>query len=314
MEIAPTAPTALTAPTAPTATNTTQPNAGEIRRLRLDLAYDGTDFHGWARQKPGADGPVRTVQQTLEDALTTILRVPVRLTVAGRTDSGVHAAAQVAHCDIPIASLDQRTIDGDPTRLVRRLGRFLPEDIRVDQVAFAPAHFDARFSALARTYHYRVTTHPGGPLPMRVRDTAHWIKPVDLESMQNVADSLVGLHDFAAFCRPRPHATTIRDVQSFTWCDISTPFEPQLYVAEITADAFCWNMVRALVGACLAVGEGRRDEVWTRLLLGEDKRSPDVPLAPARGLTMMGVSYPADDQLAARNSVTREKRDHSEVS
>ena len=283
------------------------------RRLRLDLAYDGTDFHGWARQKPGADGPVRTVQETLEDALTTILRVPVRLTVAGRTDAGVHAAAQVAHCDIPEASLNQRTIDGDPTRLVRRLGRFLPGDIRVDQVSFAPEHFDARFSALARTYHYRVTTHPGGPLPMRVRDTAHWIKPVDVEAMQEVADALVGLHDFAAFCKPRPHSTTIRDVQSFTWRDISTPYEPQLYVAEITADAFCWNMVRALVGASLVVGEGRRDEAWTQLLLGQQQRSPDVPLAPARGLTMMGVTYPPDDQLSARNAMTRDKRDPGEV-
>lgn len=291
----------------------TSASTSAIRRLRLDLAYDGTDFHGWARQKPGANGPVRTVQETVEEALATILRVPVRLTVAGRTDAGVHAAAQVAHCDIPVASLDQRTIDGDPTRLVRRLGRFLPDDIRVDQVSFAPKHFDARFSAVARTYHYRVTTHPGGPLPMRARDTAHWIKPVDIAAMQNVADALVGLHDFAAFCRRRPHATTIRDVQVFTWRDISTPYEPQLYRAEITADAFCWNMVRALVGASLAVGEGRRDEAWTSLLLTLNQRSPDVPLAPARGLTMMGVSYPPDDQLAARNDVNRDMRDQTEV-
>ena len=136
----------------------------ETRRIRLDLAYNGTAFHGWAKQ---GDSQLRTVQKVLEDALTLVLRHPVKLTVAGRTDAGVHAAAQVAHCDVPVAALDQRSINGDPARLVRRLARLLPVDVRVHGASFAPEGFDARFSALRRHYRYRLTTHPRGALPCK---------------------------------------------------------------------------------------------------------------------------------------------------
>lgn len=274
-------------------------------RLRLDLAYDGTDFHGWARQKqPG----LRTVQGVLEDALSLILRIDAALTVAGRTDAGVHAAWQVAHLDVPSGSLQQRTIDGDPTRLVRRLARLLPEDVRVHAVSAAPEGFDARFSALRRHYVYRLTTHPRGPLPTRSRDTAHWIKPVDLDAMRAAADVLVGLHDFAAFCKPREHATTIRELQAFTWHDVSTRTEPQTFEAHVTADAFCWNMVRSLVGTCLAVGEGRREASLPGQLLTQTQRSPLIPLAPAKGLSLVGVDYPEPEDMAARADVTRDRR------
>ena len=278
-------------------------------RLRLNIAYDGTDFHGWARQK----GELRTVQQTIEDAMSLVLRTGVQLTVAGRTDAGVHASGQVAHADIPSASLNQRSIEGDPGRLVRRLAKLLPEDVRVFGVAEAPDGFDARFSALTRTYVYRVTTHPAGALPTRARDTAVWPKPVDLEAVQACANALVGLNDFAAFCRPKEHATTIRDVHSFTWSEVESEVEseaePMLYEARITADAFCWNMVRALVATCLTVGEGRRPPQWPGELLLLDARSADVPLAPARGLTLVGVEYPADHELAARAEATRARRE-----
>lgn len=270
-------------------------------RLRLDIAYDGTNFHGWARQK----GDLRTVQQTIEDALSLVLRTDVALTVAGRTDAGVHASGQVAHADIPKDSLNQRSIEGDPGRLVRRLAKLLPEDVRVFGVTQAPAGFDARFSALTRTYCYRVTTHPAGAVPTRARDTAVWPKPVDLDAVQACADALVGLNNFAAFCRPKEHATTIRDVHSFTWREV----EPQLFEARITADAFCWNMVRALVATCLTVGEGRRAPEWPEELLLLDARAPDVSLAPARGLTLVGVDYPADSDLAARAEATRAMRE-----
>ena len=270
-------------------------------RLRLDIAYDGTNFHGWARQK----GDLRTVQQTIEDALSLVLRTDVALTVAGRTDAGVHASGQVAHADIPKDSLNQRSIEGDPGRLVRRLAKLLPEDVRVFGVTQAPAGFDARFSALTRTYCYRVTTHPAGAVPTRARDTAVWPKPVDLDAVQACADALVGLNNFAAFCRPKEHATTIRDVHSFTWREV----EPQLFEARITADAFCWNMVRALVATCLTVGEGRRAPEWPEELLLLDARAPDVSLAPARGLTLVGVDYPADRDLAARAEATRAMRE-----
>lgn len=277
-------------------------------RLRLDLAYDGTDFHGWARQQPQGGAQLRTVQGVLEDALSRILRIDVALTVAGRTDAGVHAAGQVAHLDVPLASLDQRSIDGDPRRLVRRLGRLLPEDIRVHDCQIAPDGFDARFSALRRHYVYRITTHPRGALPTRSRDTATWPKPVSLDTMQDTADFLVGLHDFAAFCKAKPNATTVRDLQEFSWRDVSTRLEPQLYEAEVTADAFCWSMVRSLVGTCLAVGEGRREASFASELLAETSRSSRVPVAAAKGLSLVAVDYPDDAELAARAAVTRDRR------
>lgn len=279
-------------------------------RLRLDLAYDGTDFHGWARQK----GELRTVQQVLEDNLSMILRHEVELTVAGRTDAGVHAAGQVAHFDIPASALEQRSIDGDPVKLVRRLAKLLPEDVRVHDCQQAPEGFDARFSALERHYVYRITTHPRGALPTRARDTAVWPKPVDIEAMQQAAEQLVGLHDFAAFCKAKPYATTIRDLLSFEWVDVSTPSEPQLYEARVGADAFCWSMVRSLVGCCLRVGEGSRGIDFAAEMLALNSRSSHIPLAPAKGLSLVQVDYPADADLAARAAQTRDRRTADELS
>lgn len=278
-------------------------------RLRLDLAYDGTDFHGWARQK----GDLRTVQGILEDNLSMILRHDVELTVAGRTDAGVHSAGQVAHFDVPSEALDQRSIDGDPAKLVRRLAKLLPEDVRVHACTAAPEGFDARFSALQRHYVYRITTHPRGALPTRARDTAQWPNPVDIDAMQEAATTLVGLHDFAAFCKAKPHATTIRDLHSFEWVDVSTPTEPQLYEARVCADAFCWSMVRSLVGCCLRVGEGARDVDFAAAMLAESQRSSQIPLAPAKGLSLVRVDYPADEELAARAAVTRDRRAADDV-
>lgn len=275
-------------------------------RIRLDLAYDGTDFHGWARQ---GTSDLRTVQKVLEETLNLVLREPIELTVAGRTDAGVHAAGQVAHFDVPAQALEQRSIDGDPQRLVRRLSRLLPDDIRVHDVSLAPPGFDARFAALRRHYVYRITTHPAGPLPTRIRDTAVWPKPVELECLQEAAEMLLGLHDFVAFCKAKPHATTVRDLQEFSWRDISTPTEPQLYEAHVVADAFCWSMVRSLVGSCMAVGEGRRARDFTATLLDETQRSPMVPVAPARGLSLVGVDYPEVEKMAERALETRAYRE-----
>lgn len=277
----------------------------ETVRLRFDLSYDGTDFHGWASQK---DRTLRTVQGTVEAALALVLRVPVSLTVAGRTDAGVHAAGQVAHADVPASCLEQRSIGGDPGRLVRRLARLLPEDVRLGACTRAPEGFDARFSALRRHYLYRVTTAPAGPLPTRTRDTAAWPKPVDMTRMQAAADHLVGLHDFAAFCKAKPNTTTVRDLQLLRWRDVSTAREPQLYEAEVSADAFCWSMVRALVGCCLAAGEGRFAPEAALGLLGERRRSSRVPVAAAKGLSLVGVDYPEERELAARALVTRDRR------
>ena len=281
---------------------------GEIVRIRIDLAYDGTDFHGWASQKPKDGHELRTVQSVLEKSLSLILRAPISLTVAGRTDAGVHAVGQTAHFDVPKQCLEQRSIDGEPANLVRRLKRLLPADIRVHSCAFAPAGFDARFSALRRHYIYRVTTNPAGALPTRTRDTTEWPNEVEINALQEAADVLIGLHDFAAFCKAKPHATTIRDLESFTWHDISTEAEPNLYEARLSADAFCWSMVRSLVGCCLAVGQGRRNTDFPGLMLQEKKRSSKIPVAAAKGLSLVAVDYPEAEELAARAEKTRDKR------
>lgn len=276
------------------------PMGGGSVRLRLDIGYDGTDFAGWARQ-PGQ----RTVCEVLETTLATVLRVPVRLTVAGRTDAGVHATGQVAHADIPSSALATRSIDGDPSRLVRRLAKMLPADVRVKQIATVSTDFDARFSALRRHYEYRLTDAAFGAEPVVARVTGDWVRPLYVDRMNDASRTLLGLNDFAAFCRFREGATTVRDLQRFAW----RRGGDGVLVAEVVADAFCWSMVRSLVGAVAAVGDGRRDVTWCAGLLAERTRSAQVPVAQARGLSLVGVDYPDASQWAARNAVTRDVRD-----
>ena len=272
-------------------------------RVRLDISYDGTDFHGWASQK----GDLRTVQGVLEDTLSLVTRHPITLVVAGRTDAGVHADGQVAHADIPAEAFEQRSLTR-PEDLVRRLSRMLPPDIRLSAATSAPEGFDARFSALRRHYVYRVTTSDAGPRPVRSRDTAVWRKSVELDKVQSAADALLGLNNFAAYCKAREGATTIRELQKFEWRDVSTASEPETYEAHVVADAFCWSMVRSLVGACLTVGEGRRAQSFTADLLEETERSSAVPVAPTNGLNLVQVDYPADADLAERAMATRAVR------
>jgi tRNA pseudouridine38-40 synthase len=283
---------------------TKPPRSSEDVRLRLDIAYDGTDFAGWAVQVGQ-----RTAAGVIDEALTTVFRTPVRLWAAGRTDTGVHATGQVAHVDVPadaLANAYPRTSRaGEPEflPLLRRLGRFLPADVRVLDIARAPAGFDARFSALRRHYVYRLSTAPYGVVPQQARYITAWPRDLDVEAMSAASRELVGLHDFAAFCRHRERATTIRDLQRL---DFSR--EGDLITAHVTADAFCWQMVRSLVGALLAVGEHRRSPAWCRELLTATKRSSDFAAAPAQGLTLAQVDYPPDDELAARILITRDLR------
>ncbi|MBF0581397.1 tRNA pseudouridine(38-40) synthase TruA [Corynebacterium sp. ED61] len=282
---------------------TAAPANSEHVRVRLDISYDGTDFHGWASQK----GDLRTVQGVLEDKLSLVTRHPITLVVAGRTDAGVHADGQVAHADIPAEAFEQRSLNR-PEDLVRRLSRMLPRDIRLSAATSAPEGFDARFSALRRHYVYRVTTSDAGPRPVRSRDTAVWRKSVEQDKVQSAADALLGLNNFAAYCKAREGATTIRELQKFEWRDVSTASEPETYEAHVVADAFCWSMVRSLVGACLTVGEGRRAQSFTADLLEETERSSAVPVAPANGLNLVQVDYPADADLAERAMATRAVR------
>ncbi|SHL01078.1 tRNA pseudouridine38-40 synthase [Pseudonocardia thermophila] len=263
-----------------------------MQRYRLDIAYDGTDFSGWAAQ-PGR----RTVCGVLVDALSTVLRAPVTLTVAGRTDAGVHATGQVAHTDL--------TADLDTAWLVRRLARILPPDVRVRAVTPVPPEFDARFSALRRHYRYRIATAPYGAEPLRARDTLSWPHPLDLDAMRAASAPLLGEHDFAAFCKRREGATTIRALQQLDWSD---PDADGVVTAAVAADAFCHSMVRSLVGALLDVGRGRRPVEWPGALLQRTERPSEVAVAAAHGLTLVGVDYPPDDQLAARDAQTRRMR------
>jgi tRNA pseudouridine38-40 synthase len=238
------------------------------------------------------------VQGDLEEALSTVLRCPVELTVAGRTDAGVHATGQVAHVDVP-----QATWAEQEHRLVRRLRGVLPPDIAVASVTETPADFDARFSALGRHYVYRLTDHPSGPSPLRRFDTVGWPRALDVEAMALAAGLLLGENDFAAFCRRREGATTIRALQALTVTRAG-----DVVTIAASADAFCHSMVRSLVGALLAVGEGRRPPEWPAGLLTRTERASDVPVAPAAGLTLVRVDYPPDAELAARARVTRARR------
>lgn len=268
----------------------------DAARLRIDLAYDGTGFAGWASQ-PGQ----RTVQQTLTEALGRVLRLPEPpgLTVAGRTDAGVHARGQVAHTDVPAAAWAAAA-----PAAPRRLSGLLPPDLRVRRIAVAPPGFDARFSALWRRYTYRVCDDPEAADPLRRFDTLWHPRPLDLAAMNEAAVPLRGEHDFAAFCRRREGATTIRELLRLDW---ERPV-PAVAVATVVADAFCHNMVRALIGALIAVGEGRRSVSWPAGVLAGGVRDPGVRVMPPHGLCLEEICYPPDDELAGRALATRRVR------
>ena len=302
-------------------------------RLRLDLAYDGGAFYGWARQPT-----LRTVQGELEQALHTILRVPaddpdepLRLTVAGRTDTGVHALHQVCHLDVGEATLERCVGHMGvpaPEALFRRLSRMVPDDIAIHAVSVAPEGFDARFSALERTYVYRICDD-ARPVDPRMRGFVLALDDrLDLDAMNAAAAMTIGLHDFGSFATPNPGGTTIREVKRAHWSRIPvSPLVPGasggagtaggytvpaaesgLVCFTIVADAFARNMVRSLVNACVKVGQGRKDLDWFAEKMATPLREGSTgPIAP-QGLTLEHVAYPAADQLAARAEAIRAKR------
>ncbi len=267
-------------------------------RLRIDLGYDGTAFHGWAAQ-PG----LRTVQALLEDALRVALRASAspQTTVAGRTDAGVHARGQVVHVDVE--TVDEATLG----RLPRALNGLLPDDVRIRQVAPAPVGFDARFSALARRYSYRLVD--GDSLdPLERHTVVLHQRGLDVDTMNIASRSLLGLNDFSAFCKRTDRGTSIRVLQEFAW----HRDEYGVIVARVKADAFCHSMVRSLVGALVIVGDGRQGTEWPARLLAAGDRSS--PVAPARGLVLEEVYYPPDAELLVRQDATRQSRDAAELS
>jgi len=264
-------------------------------------------------------------------ALGRVLRLPgpPGLTVAGRTDAGVHARGQVVHADVPAAAwpaaaggqastaaaggqASTAAAGGQASAAIAdrgagpmaRLNAVLPADVRVHAVSRAPDGFDARFSALWRRYSYRVCDQEARADPLRRHETLWSFRRLDLAAMNEAVPALLGEHDFAAFCRRRPGATTVRTLRVLDWRRDGDG----LAVATVVADAFCHNMVRALVGALLAVGEGRRPPGWPAEVLAAAVRDPAVRVVAPHGLCLEEVGYPPSAELAARAAETRQVR------
>jgi tRNA pseudouridine38-40 synthase len=268
---------------------TLYPESGFLR-LRLDLAYDGTNFFGWGKQPDR-----RTVQEEVEKAIAIISQSKIDSIVAGRTDAGVHATGQVIHVDVPESiNLDE---------IAYKLNRILDEDIRVIQVSIAPEAFHARFSALRRSYIYKILDKNFPVPPINRFDIASWYRPLEVDSLNEASALVLGHHDFAAFCKFREGGTTIRTLEKFQW-----ERQGDLLVASVVADAFCYSMVRNLVGAAVCVADGRKESSWMGELLANKERVSDSLVFPARGLTLSSVEYPTNDQLLERAKVTIGKR------
>jgi len=274
---------------------TLYPESG-FRRLRIDSAYDGTNFFGW-----GAQPDRRTLQDLIEEAISRISRTDTESIVAGRTDAGVHATGQVIHVDVPDAMFEGELNYID---FRYKLNRILDEDVRIMNITDAPAGFHARFSALRRHYVYKILDNNDVITPLSRFDVASWYRPLDAARMNEASKLVLGHHDFAAFCKFRQGSTTIRTLEKYEWRRDSDG----LLVADVVADAFCYSMVRNLVGAVVCVADGRKDPSWMSELLANKERVSDSLVFPARGLTLVQVDYPSDDQLLERAKITVSKR------
>ena len=270
---------------------TLYPESG-FRRLRLDISYDGTNFSGW-----GIQPDRRTVQQSVEDAISTVAQAKAETIVAGRTDAGVHATGQVIHVDLP-ESLEL-------TDLAYKLNRILDQDIRINQITIAPPAFHARFSALRRYYEYRILDENKVIPPLARFNTESWYRPLDVDVMNQASALLLGTHDYAAFCKFREGATTIRTLETYSW----RRDNQGVLIAEVVADAFCYSMVRNLVGAIVCVADGRKDASWISTLLENKERVSDSLVFPARGLSLYKVDYPDDAELLERAAKTIARRE-----
>jgi len=273
-------------------------------RLRVDLAYDGAGFSGWAKQPN-----LPSVQQTLETALAKALRLDlslVRTVVAGRTDSGVHATGQVCHVDLP----SDHALVAEPRKvekeLLKRLRGALGKTsaIWVERVTIAPKGFDARFSPLRRRYEYRIADGRARKDPRTAGHTLWISDSLNQAAMNRLGKALLGLHDWASFCRAREGATTIRTLEKFSWVRDSEG----VLCGTVVADAFCHSMVRSLVGAAIAVGKGDLDVSEIVALRDQTARTSAWKTMPAHGLTLVEVVYPKDRELARRAELTRAQR------
>jgi tRNA pseudouridine38-40 synthase len=271
---------------------TLYPESGFLR-LRIDLAYDGTNFSGWGKQPDR-----RTVQEEVEKALTTATQSKIETIVAGRTDAGVHATGQVIHVDVP----DTLNLDD----LSYKLNRMLDTDVRVMKVAVVNGPFNARFSALRRHYTYKILDGNQTISPLDRLDVASWYRVLDVDLMNQASALMLGSHDFAAYCKFREGSTTVRNLQRFEWSRDSVGF----LIGDVVADSFCYSMVRNLVGAVVCVADGRFGPEWIEQTLANKVRISDSLVFPACGLTLRQVDYPTDDQLIEHAKATIGKRDN----
>jgi len=280
-----------------------EPREASKVRWRFDIAYDGTNFSGWAAQAGR-----RTVQGELETWIARVLRLsePPRMVCAGRTDAGVHARGQVAHLDLAPAVITDGVDD-----LARRLNRVLGGDCVVRGISLAPAGFDARFGAIWRRYVYRLGDAGMPPDPLYRYQIAQLPNEVDLARFNEEAVRLLGLKDFGAFCRRREGASTIRTLLELTGQRVASGPMAGVIECTVRADAFCHSMVRSLVGALVAVATGQRDQKWLAALTERAERGSTIMVMPAAGLTLEEVGYPADQELAARAFEARAMRDLS---
>jgi tRNA pseudouridine38-40 synthase len=270
---------------------TLYPESGFLR-LRLDIAYDGTNFSGWAKQPDR-----RTCQELLESTISKIARFKVETVVAGRTDAGVHATGQVVHVDVP-ENLDLED-------LTYRINRIMDEDLRITKISIAPPAFHARFSALRRSYRYKILDNNQVIPPLNRADVAPWYRTLNLDLLNEASALLLGSNDFAAFCKFREGSTTVRNLEKFSWIRDSDGF----LIADVVADAFCYSMVRNLVGAVVCVADGRFEPEWVATTLKNRERISDSLVFPARGLTLYKVEYPPDSELLERVKITVAKRE-----
>jgi tRNA pseudouridine38-40 synthase len=270
---------------------TLYPESGFLR-LRIDCAYDGTNFSGWGKQPDR-----RTVQEEVEKAIAQITQSKIDSIVAGRTDAGVHAIGQVIHVDVPeTTNLEE---------LGYKLNRILDTDVRIMGVSIAPPAFHARFSALRRHYTYKILDANQVISPLHRFDVASWYRPLDIDAMNKASALLLGDHDFAAYCKFREGATTIRQLQKFDWVRDSEGY----LIGDVVADAFCYSMVRNLVGAVVCVADGRFGPDWIAQTLANKVRISDSLVFPSCGLTLRQVDYPSDSELLERAAKTVARRE-----
>jgi tRNA pseudouridine38-40 synthase len=272
-------------------------------RVKIEITYDGTNFNGYAKQLQ--EEGLRTVQVDLESALSMICHTPILTVVAGRTDAGVHATQQFVHADIPNEPFQGKTWDIDNWPYL--LNRILRDDVRVKSVVRAAPYFHARFSAIERSYEYKIADGFDYLPPLKRIDVASWFRKLDENKMNEACSHFIGDFDFFSFCKFRVGSSTIRCLKRFEW----VRNEEGYLTAFITADAFCYNMVRNLVGAAVCIGEGRFDKEWMIDLLHNHRRPSESYSFPARGLTLTSIVYPPDDELLSRAEITIARRDQA---